>query len=60
MEEEIEFIANYGMEKETTVIHKNGSAHKIRIEIMWNNEKSLEGMKLLIKEAKQVLDSMLR
>lgn len=60
MEEEREFIAHYGIEKETTIIHQNGSAHKIRIELIWNNEKTLEGIKLLIKEAKQVLDSMLR
>lgn len=54
-----EFIPNYGMEKEITVFNEDGSAYRIRVELMWEKERTLNGFKCLVKEAKKVLDSLL-
>lgn len=56
--EEKDFIPTYGMEKETTIFNEDGSAYRIRVELVWDKEKSLEGVKRLVKEAKKMLDSL--
>lgn len=56
--EEKKFIPTYGMEKETTIFNEDGSAYRIRIELMWDREKTLDGFKQLVKVAKELLDSM--
>ena len=60
MDKEKKFIANYGLEKETTIFDENGSSYRIHIEIMWRDEKTTEGVKQIMEEAKEVIDSLLR